>query len=493
MLPVTVEESKAQRLQRQQARFRDRGGAFVPSEKNALKDILLARTVSGESPSKVATRSPYRHRSSSASPSKAKRNKAASKAQGSPIKVRASRLKTNIEAPAGLLSGNAAAGPSIESGGKVLKAQTKKKAGTTTRKGKGKAKATDGNDVSEAETTKVKPAPKRRGRPPKTKPQANDLDIDADPEPSNHKTRTSKAKAPDISKVKAKLTEEPRSDDEGTLVEAPRPKTHSKRKPVIVTIESDDEDAPMSDNKSATAEPSAIPKTAHKRPSAKDAPLNRAPTKQRAENRKEHPDEAEPTHASRTWKRSKWSEVNEKPPNSVKTKTYGSLIVDIPMKKSATNPKRSAPDDDVSGDVKQPLKKPKVTKSQSAKSLLLSNSVAVLKPDADDPAVKKPHSAMKQDTKRKKERPPESDDEDHMPKKPVSKKARFDEEPKPRVHISSEKQKENALPSRKPRTGKPNSRSKSRGPPKDVLDRIKASATLHRIDDSEPDPLDCLS
>ncbi|KAG1866083.1 hypothetical protein F4604DRAFT_1780703 [Suillus subluteus] len=293
MLPVTVEESKAQRLQRQQARFRDRGGAFVPSEKNALKDILLARTVSGESPSKVATRSPYRHRSRSASPSKAKRNKAASKAKGSPIKGRASRLKTNTEAPAGLFSGNAAAGPSIESGGKISKAQTKKKVGTTTRKGKGNAKATDGNDVSEAETTKVKPAPKRRRRPPKTKPQASDLDIDADPEPSNHKTRTSKAKVPDISKVKAKLAEEPRSDDEGTLVEAPRPKTHSKRKPVIVTIESDDEDAPTPDNKPAIAEPSAIPRTAHKRPSAKDAPLNRAQAKQRTENRKEDPDEGD--------------------------------------------------------------------------------------------------------------------------------------------------------------------------------------------------------
>jgi hypothetical protein len=492
MLPVTVEESKAQRLQRQQARFRDRGGAFVPSEKNALKDILLARTVSGESPSKVVTKSPYRHRSRSASPSKAKRNKATSKAKRSPIKDRISCFKPNTEAPVGLVSGNAAAGPSIESGGKVSKAQTKKKTGPTTRKGKGKAKAIDGNDVSEAEAVKVKPAPKRRRRLPKTKSQASDLDIDADPEPSNRKTRTSKAKAPDSSKFKARLAEAPQSDDEGTLVEAPRPKTHSKRKPVIVTIESDDEDAPIPENKPATAEHSTIPKSAHKRPSAKDAPLNRAQAKQRTENRKEHSDEAEPTDASRTSKRSKLTEVKEESSNPMITKTYGSLIVDIPMKKSATNPKRSAPDDEVGRDVKQPPKKPKVSKSQSAKSLLLSDSVAVSKPDAQGTAVKKHHSAMKQDTKRKKEHPPESDDEDHMPNKPVSKKARFDEEPKSRVHISSEKQKENVLPSRKPRT-KPNSMSKSRGPPKDVLDRIKASATLHRIDDSEPDPLDCLS
>ncbi|KAG2131655.1 hypothetical protein DEU56DRAFT_453713 [Suillus clintonianus] len=175
MLPVTVEESKAQRLQRQQARFRDRGGAFIPSENNPLKDILLARTVSGESPSKAATKSPYRHRSLSVSPSKAKRNKVASKAQGSPAKVKVSRSKTNTEAPAGFVSGNAAAGPSAEFGGKISKAQTKKKVDPTARKGKGKAKPTDGNDVFEAETTKVKPAPKRRGRPPKTKVQTSDL------------------------------------------------------------------------------------------------------------------------------------------------------------------------------------------------------------------------------------------------------------------------------------------------------------------------------
>ncbi|KAG2078378.1 hypothetical protein BDR04DRAFT_1138046 [Suillus decipiens] len=498
MLPVTVEESKAQRLQRQQARFRDRGGAFVPSEKNILKDILLARTVSGESPSKVTTKSPYRHRSHSTSPSKAKRNKTVSKVQRSPVKDKVSRLKNKTEAPEGLVSGNAVAGPSTESGGKILKAQTKKKAGSTTRKGKGKAKANDvvtGQVTMSQKQKQPRLNPLQSARDGRRKPNLKLVvlaRIDADSEPSNRKTRISKAKLPDVSKVKAKLSEAPPSDDEGTLVEAPRPKTNSKRKPVVVTIESDNEDAPMPDSKPATAVPFTIPKSAHKRPTAKDAPLNRVPAKQRTENRKEHSDEAGPTDACREWKPSKFTEVDKESPNLVKTKTFGSLIVDIPVKKSVINPKRSAPDD-VGGDGKQPLKKPKVSKSSSAKSLLLSNSVAVLKLDAEDPAINKPHSAMKQNAKRKKKRPPESDDEDHMPKKAVSKKARFDEEPKPGVNISSEKQKENAVLSRKPRTGKPNSNSKSRGPPKDVLDRIKASATLHRIDDSEPDPLDCLS
>lgn len=69
-LGVSAEESKAERLKRLQARFRDRGGSvfaacirravidifdrvFVPSTSNPLVDILLARNVSGESPSKA--------------------------------------------------------------------------------------------------------------------------------------------------------------------------------------------------------------------------------------------------------------------------------------------------------------------------------------------------------------------------------------------------------------------------------------------------------
>ncbi|KAF9553861.1 hypothetical protein CPC08DRAFT_214765 [Agrocybe pediades] len=41
--PINVEESRAQRLQRQQSRFRDRGGIFVPSSRNTLADILLGK------------------------------------------------------------------------------------------------------------------------------------------------------------------------------------------------------------------------------------------------------------------------------------------------------------------------------------------------------------------------------------------------------------------------------------------------------------------
>ncbi|TFY70769.1 hypothetical protein EVG20_g2226 [Dentipellis fragilis] len=69
-----VEASKAARLQRHQARYRDRGGIFKPAESNALLDILLSRDVTGKSPPK--SRRPPR------------KSKATSKQRGSEVPAR---------------------------------------------------------------------------------------------------------------------------------------------------------------------------------------------------------------------------------------------------------------------------------------------------------------------------------------------------------------------------------------------------------------------
>ncbi|PPQ70632.1 hypothetical protein CVT26_010060, partial [Gymnopilus dilepis] len=61
--PINVEESRAKRHERQQSRFRDRGGIFVPSSRSTLADILLGKAP----PLKKAPR-----RSASASPTKRK-------------------------------------------------------------------------------------------------------------------------------------------------------------------------------------------------------------------------------------------------------------------------------------------------------------------------------------------------------------------------------------------------------------------------------------
>ncbi|KAK7688528.1 hypothetical protein QCA50_008066 [Cerrena zonata] len=68
MASVDVEESRVKRLEKQQSRYRDRGGIFVPAETNPLLETLLARGPNGESPSKPSqkrrarsqTRSPVR-------------------------------------------------------------------------------------------------------------------------------------------------------------------------------------------------------------------------------------------------------------------------------------------------------------------------------------------------------------------------------------------------------------------------------------------------
>lgn len=140
---------------------------------------------------------------------------------------------------------------------------------------------------------------------------------------------------------------------------------------------------------------------------------------------------AEPTastEASQTRRRLKREEATERSPNPIESKTYGSVAVEIPMKKSTINSKRSAPDGE---NAEQPTKRAKVNKLHSARSLPLSNSPAISEPDVEHSAIKKPSSAMKKDTKRKKERPPESDDDDHPLKKPAPKRARFVEESKP--------------------------------------------------------------
>ncbi|KAI0632912.1 hypothetical protein C8Q77DRAFT_855118 [Trametes polyzona] len=72
LLGATVEASREKRIERQQARFRDRGGIFRPAEHNPLLDILLARGVNGESPSRA--NSPRRSRSRSASPNRKHRD-----------------------------------------------------------------------------------------------------------------------------------------------------------------------------------------------------------------------------------------------------------------------------------------------------------------------------------------------------------------------------------------------------------------------------------
>ncbi|KAJ7146131.1 hypothetical protein C8R44DRAFT_8118 [Mycena epipterygia] len=160
--PSQVAESRTQRIARQQSRFRDRGGIFVPRAHNNLLDILLGR----KQPSPLKRRS--RSRSLSVSPTKRppKSNRGASarpKSGGTGSKAPARRKSSKI--PAGDThdpnseSGQPVAGPSRLPDA-VEKPSSKVQA---SRKGK-KTVAADDDALTES-----KPAPKRKGRNTKSK------------------------------------------------------------------------------------------------------------------------------------------------------------------------------------------------------------------------------------------------------------------------------------------------------------------------------------
>ncbi|KAG9308696.1 hypothetical protein JVU11DRAFT_11653 [Chiua virens] len=147
-LGVSTEESKAQRLKRQQSRFRDRGGAFVQSDSNPLVDILLARTVSGESPSKA-------------------RPKAVAAKRSSPRKSRQTSTR------------------------KTAATTVAEKSQTLPRSSKPKARASRKRkaNVSQPEDPATKPAPKRRGRPPKVQKKTPVGDDKQPPVPKPNKRK----------------------------------------------------------------------------------------------------------------------------------------------------------------------------------------------------------------------------------------------------------------------------------------------------------------
>ncbi|KAG5642706.1 hypothetical protein DXG03_002309 [Asterophora parasitica] len=221
--PIVVEESRAQRLQRQQARFRDRGGIFVPSNRNTLADILMGRKAA--SPKRVFGRA----RSSSLSPSK--RGSGRMRSEGAPEPPQTLRASPRKAARKDVEEDGPVAGPSRLpelSASKATKKPSRKsttaKSKTTSTTGtattttttitapkKGKAKATSDDDVDKA------PA-KRRGRPSKAKPITDDDDEntpkdDPPPKPKGKGKRSAKPSAKRATKKKAGLVDQAEEDD----------------------------------------------------------------------------------------------------------------------------------------------------------------------------------------------------------------------------------------------------------------------------------------
>ncbi|KAJ7161000.1 hypothetical protein C8R46DRAFT_1106193 [Mycena filopes] len=224
--PSQVLDSRTKRLVRQQARFRDRGGIFVPRAHNNLLDILLGRKK--VSPLKRRSQS----RSISVSPSKrpASKSKRGSsvgrKSGGTAPKASSSRkaktlLDDEPEQPI--------AGPSR------LPEPAKKPASKAATSRKRKKAAT----IDEETPQETKPPPKRKGRAPKSKQSTEE------PTPTTTKSTTNR-------KLKAVAPAE-------TLEDNPAPKkriTVSKSKAARKTIGEDAEPDDDVADKSSTAKAS---------------------------------------------------------------------------------------------------------------------------------------------------------------------------------------------------------------------------------------------
>ncbi|EIW56609.1 uncharacterized protein TRAVEDRAFT_73094 [Trametes versicolor FP-101664 SS1] len=240
LLGETVEASREKRLERQQARLRDRGGIFKPSEHNPLVELLLARGVNGESLSRP--NSPRRSRSRSASPSR-KEQVARRRSQSAPPNKRLRKLDGKRPGPPELEEEEGAytaaqveepiAGPSKPS------ARTKSAKEPTIKRAPRKSRAQpakpmpdeDQDDIASKPTTSatVKPKPK-----PKAATKGIKASTSAAPEPAPKPKRVAKRKAPS-----------PESEPEPE----PEPDTH---------IPSDDE--PLVPRKKARTKASAAPK-----------------------------------------------------------------------------------------------------------------------------------------------------------------------------------------------------------------------------------------
>ncbi|KAK2465152.1 hypothetical protein APHAL10511_002844 [Amanita phalloides] len=166
-LTVGIEESRAQRQQRQQSRFRDRGGIFKPSNRNTLVDILMGRRA--PSPKK-STR-----RSASCSPSKGDKNPSKVGAGINAIRNDPATSHTKIsrlhQVPV----------PLKDSGLKDSRNVQSSESGA--------------NEIS-AVRTKSQPVAKRRGRPPKRPKSVVTGDRQEDVGGSESNDKTSKSEPP---------------------------------------------------------------------------------------------------------------------------------------------------------------------------------------------------------------------------------------------------------------------------------------------------------
>ncbi|KAG6909168.1 hypothetical protein DXG01_001795 [Tephrocybe rancida] len=348
---IPVEESRAQRLQRSQARFRDRGGIFVPTARNTLVDILLGR--------KVASPKKGRGRSASVSPKKNSTKKDVTNSEEEEKALRRSPRKA-----AHKVLEQAEAGPSKQSSKsesklKAVKKSAKETSATATTpsraKSTPKAKAAD----------RKKPAVKRRGQHPKT------FSVDAETT-ADTIGQVPPAQGTKAAKSEAKSATEPLPKPKVTRTAKATSKRPSKSKPVIAAEDNDDDIKVPSGASSSKSKPTASRKKAA---SIMDDKAKPAPAKQQPKGKK--PSKSTKASASKDAQNNNEADIPESlkgvqsEDSNAKGKkkalqtatTDGMQAVDVPTRKVAK--KRARPvDQEV--DSSSPPKRAKLTSPEKA-------------------------------------------------------------------------------------------------------------------------------
>ncbi|KAJ7080011.1 hypothetical protein B0H15DRAFT_857700 [Mycena belliarum] len=494
---LQVQESRTKRLGRQQARFRDRGGIFVPRTHNNLIDILLGR----KNASPLKRRSRSRSRSVSVSPTK----KHASKTKGGTVSRRkSSKAPADDEKPV--------AGPS-----RLPEPSTK-----------GKAK-------------KPKPAgaPKRKGRAPKSKATTTQSIPTSTQEltaPVKQKAKTGARAKPTGRRTKAAEI----ADEEPVAPRAPRARA-AKARTAYAELSDDDEggvadtELNQKGKRTCTEEVDASPDKAAK-PKQLRSEEERPPTapgKRKLEMiMEENEDDVEPVRASaKRRKADKAAEEEERAPKLKARKRVVAVIPEVdsmpedetlaqcrlkgkaksktPRPKPPLDPyppapaaaeeeakpkrKRVVPKGASEEEAVEPKSKRKRTLKASAEEdappTKRSKPASAPVPEEADavqpvPAARRRKAAEEPVKKRTKKPPPETADAVQIAatnKKPAPKRAAPERE--------SQAHKENT-------TGATESAAKvpaRRGPPKSVLDRVRRHTNAHLLADDSEDELDCLS
>ncbi|KAJ3530003.1 hypothetical protein NMY22_g8752 [Coprinellus aureogranulatus] len=308
-----VEESRQQRLQRAQARFRDRGGIFVPTNRNTLIDILLGKK---EATPKRSTRSRSRSVSPhkpSASPTsrKGKRVSLSSSAAiaAGEISVHQPELRRSPRKKSTAASSGTAASRKkvpLESAGKKEKAHIVSDddipAAPTAKSGKRKAQVEENPfleeepvrkpekkaavPVSTGKKGKVAKGNRKQGKEPEASTsrlpsQAADSDTEVHAQPRSKSAKGSSYKPPSKpSKAKHVPIDEDDDQDDiplASLKSRPKPK---KRKLSIVQEEEEDDDDEVQPQIKQTRLPAPSPSPPPPRRPSKKAKVASEPAPQ---------------------------------------------------------------------------------------------------------------------------------------------------------------------------------------------------------------------